>query len=205
MRKLIYGVGVNDADYRVTIHKEYPRIEGKRVQKMVYKCPIYRLWYDMLKRCYCKKYLEKTPTYKGCTVTDKWLSFMNFRDWVLTQDWEGKVLDKDILIVGNKIYSETTCVFVYNIVNNFINTGLHRTSSSKLPIGVSETRQEGVYRARCSDPFKRYPAEIGRFTNVDEAHKAWLDKKKDYAIELANSAFVDNIKVKEALILRYTL
>lgn len=205
MRKLIYGVGVNDADYNITIHKEYPPIDGKRVQQMIFKCPIYSLWYDMLKRVYCEKYHKKCPTYKVCSVSEDWYSFMKFREWVLTRNWEGKVLDKDILVVGNKLYSEETCTFVNSLVNNFILTGLHKKSSNNLPIGVSKTQQEGVYRARCSDPFKRYPAEIGRFTDIEEAHKAWLTKKHEYACELANSEFVDNDQVKEALMLRYKL
>lgn len=203
MRKLIYGVGTNDADYKVTIHKEFPKVDNKRVQKMTYKCPIYRIWYDMLKRCYCSKYKIKEPTYKDCTTSEEWLSFMNFRAWVLQQDWEGKSLDKDILLVGNKLYSAETCAFVSNEVNNFVNTGLHRTSSDGLPIGVSKTQQEGVYRARCSDPFKRRPAELGRFTDIQEAHKAWLTVKYKYACELADSVFVTDDKVAEALIQRY--
>jgi len=36
------------------------------------------------------------------------------------QDWEGKHLDKDILIPGNKIYSPDRCIFVSSLINLLI-------------------------------------------------------------------------------------
>jgi hypothetical protein len=45
--KLVYGVGVNDANYNVN---KYEIIDGK--QKLIWACPFYIKWRDMLKRCY---------------------------------------------------------------------------------------------------------------------------------------------------------
>ena len=109
---LVCGVGINDADYVVKKFETIGYVDGKRKRKLVWTCPYHRAWESMLKRCYSAKYQERQPTYKGCTVSDDWLTFSNFRAWMIAQDWEGKHLDKDLLFEGNKIYSTETCVFV---------------------------------------------------------------------------------------------
>lgn len=106
-KKLIYGVGVNDSDYKVN-----PTVKGKRV-----KCPFYMKWRNMIARCYSSAYHKIKPSYKGCVVCSEWLSFSNFKSWMIKQDWKGKQLDKDIVKLGNKEYSPSTCVFVSNSVN----------------------------------------------------------------------------------------
>ena len=104
-KDMVYGVGINDAEYSV---HEYKKINGRR--KTVWRCPYYNRWIDILKRCYSKGFHSKNPTYKGCTVSEEWLIFSNFRDWMIKQNWEGKQLDKDLLFEGNKIYNPETCV-----------------------------------------------------------------------------------------------
>lgn len=52
MTKLVYGVGVNDADYVVS-----PIISGKR-----HICPFSIKWKDMLARCYSEKTIKANPT-----------------------------------------------------------------------------------------------------------------------------------------------
>lgn len=81
----------------------------------------YGLWHHMLERCYSDKRHEKCPTYKDCTVCQRWLVFVNFlEDLPLIENYElwrdnpnSRVsLDKDIKVQGNKIYSLETCKFV---------------------------------------------------------------------------------------------
>lgn len=80
-------------------------------------------WGGMLNRCYNNKYHESKPTYKECKVSEYFQNFTNFYLWAKGQvgfnivDWE---LDKDILLRGNKIYSEDTCVFVPREINTLI-------------------------------------------------------------------------------------
>ena len=106
-RKLVYGVGINDADYQVN-----PTIDGSRVM-----CPAYSAWHSMIERCYSEKYHDKKPTYKECYVCDEWLYFLKFKSWMEKQDYKGKELDKDILIQGNKVYSPETRIFVDKTIN----------------------------------------------------------------------------------------
>ena len=109
-KRLVYGVGINDADYVVQKWETIGYVNGKQKQKLIWICPYYSAWKSMLKRCYSSKYQDKRPTYKGCSVSDEWLTFSVFKVWMEKQDWEGKQLDKDLLFEGNKIYSADTCV-----------------------------------------------------------------------------------------------
>lgn len=101
-RKLIYGVALNDSWYNVN----YKSVG------VTFSCPYYTRWVAMLRRCYSSSYKAKKTTYRDCSCCDDWLVFSVFRSWMEQQDWEGKELDKDIRVRGNKLYSPTTCLFV---------------------------------------------------------------------------------------------
>lgn len=113
-RRIICGVAVNDADYSTLLG--YTE-DGKQV-----RCPFYTKWKTMIARCYNEKVysLPENQRYKDCTVAQEWLSFMNFRSWMASQDWEGKQIDKDILYPGNKIYGPDTCLLVPQHINSLI-------------------------------------------------------------------------------------
>ncbi len=72
----------------------------------------YKVWLDMLKRCYCSKYQAKNKTYIGCEVAEEWWDLREFTKWFEIHYEEGKYLDKDIKVKGNKIYGSDTCLFV---------------------------------------------------------------------------------------------
>lgn len=135
IKKLVCGVGINDADYVVQRKETIGYVNGKHKQKLVWTCPYYRVWTNMLVRCYSTKKQEKYPTYKGCTVSDEWLTFSVFKSWMEKQDWDGKQLDKDLLFEGNKVYSAETCVFVTKEVNMF--TTERCAARGEWPIGVN--------------------------------------------------------------------
>ena len=198
-KKLVYGVGINDADYAVT---EYETIEvnGKIKHKRVWICPCYRVWVDMLQRCYSTKFQECNPTYKGCSVSEEWITFSNFRRWMECQDFEGMQLDKDILFEGNKVYSGETCVFVTKAVNCF--TTDRGASRGECLIGVYWNKTVGKFQSRCSNPFTKKQESLGYFTCGEEAHQTWLKRKLELAHLLA--AEQTDERVAKALIERYT-
>lgn len=199
-RKLVRGVGINDADYVVKEWETIGYVNGKRKRKLIWFCPFYRTWNHMLMRCYSTKYQELHPTYKGCSVTDEWLTFSNFRAWMETQDFEGMQLDKDLLFEGNKVYSPETCVFVTQTVNLF--TTDRGASRGEFLIGVSWYKRDGKFLAHCSNPFTKKKEHLGLFTSEQEAHEAWLKRKLELAHELA--AIQTDLRDAEALINRYS-
>ena len=198
--RLVYGVGINDVDYVVQKWETIGYVNGVRKQKRVWICPYYRVWAGMLMRCYSTKYQERNPTYKGCNVSEEWKRFSNFRKWMMTQDWEGKQLDKDLLFEGNKIYSAETCVFVSPMVNAFVND--KSNDRGEWLIGVCWDKEGGKFKSRCRNPFTKKQEYLGLFTCEQEAHKAWLKRKLELAYLLA--AEQTDERVSKALVERYT-
>jgi len=197
-QKLVYGVGINDADYHVQEKITLGYENGKQRRKLVWVCPFYEKWQHMLRRCYSEKYQDKHPTYKGCSVCQEWLTFSKFRAWMEKQDWENKHLDKDILCPGNKVYSPETCVFVDQRVNLFITE--RNASRGKYMIGVHWCIYKNRYLAKCSNGDGKQ-IYLGGFNSELEAHKTWLDYKLKLAYKLA--AEQTDPRVAKALIERY--
>ena len=199
-KKLVYGAGINDADYVVHKFETIGYVDGKQKQKQVWACPYYIAWKHILERCYSVKLHEKHPTYKDCTVSEEWLTFSNFRAWMATQDWGGKHLDKDLLVQGNKIYSAETCVFISQMVNKFtLDSGATR---GEWLIGVNWEKDRKKFQARCRNPFTKRTDHLGRFDCEQQAHQAWLTRKLELAHELA--AIQSDSRVAKALIERYS-
>ena len=134
--KRYYGVGyLGEGEYKV---KE----NGKPTR-------IYDTWKSMLRRCYDKKYHEKYPTYKDCTVSEEWHNFQNFAKWYDNNYYEIKgeimALDKDILFKHDKIYSPDTCIFVPERINLlFVKSDKSRGKSV-----IGTTPKNGKYQVRC--------------------------------------------------------
>ena len=169
--KLVYGVGINDADYLVS-----PIINGKAV-----KCPYYQAWKGMLRRCYSKDFHKTNQTYADCTVSSEWFLFSNFMAWMNKEDWQGKQLDKDILIQNNKTYSSSACIFVAEEINKLLNghvkkRGLH-------PRGVS-MRANNKYKAKCCTYGQTN--HLGDYDTPEEAHEAYKTFKYKHIAEIAN-------------------
>jgi len=199
MSRLVKGVGINDADYVAEVYEEVGCVGGKRKRKLIWQCPFYRTWKDMLSRGYDDEFKIRCPTYKHVTVCPEWHLFSTFRSWMVMQDWEGKQLDKDLLVTGNKVYSPENCVFVSRQVNNFmVDCGAAR---GLYLIGASWRKDRGKFQAHCSNPFTGKKDYLGYFTNEEQAHQAWLAKKLEHTYALA--AIQTDDRVAEALINRY--
>ena len=175
MSKLVYGAGFNDRTRPV-------RIDGKIVKE-------YDLWQSMLSRCFSEKYQTRQPTYKGCSVSSNFLNYSYFYDWCQEQVGFGKVdekgrswcLDKDLLFVDNKTYSETTCVFVPQEINLFFND--YRNARGEYPLGVSFDKRFGKFQARCAVNGKQQ--HLGYFNTPQEAFAAYKPFKENLCKQLA--------------------
>jgi hypothetical protein len=183
--KLVYGVGVNDADY--VVRPMGP--DGKQV-----RCRLYEVWQNMLGRAYDPKWLTTHPTYKGTTVCEEWHSFVSFKTWAEEQDWEGKQLDKDLIAPGNKHYSPETCAFVSSSLNQLLtDRGAARGAH---PIGVSFHKLSGKYRAQVGENgTKRH---LGLFDTPEAANAAWR-KEKSRIVRAAGWAVTDHPKLRAGL------
>lgn len=187
-RKPIYGFGINDAEY----------VTERTVHGVRYKCPFYSVWHGMLNRCYNLNYQKTSPSYKGCTVCNEWLTFSNFKTWMINQDWKEKQLDKDLLINGNKTYSPNACVFVTQEVNKLFT---NYNSKSLLPVGVTYSKKSKMYQANCSRNKKRI--HLGTFKTSEIAFNAYKNFKYKLIAEIAEKqteplrTALLNYKIKE--------
>ena len=152
----VHGVGFNDVQFQI-------KVDGKIVWQ-------YQLWLSMLGRCFGARYKQHRPTYEDVTCCDEWLSFANFFEWVNKEvGYKGKpvgfVLDKDILLKGNKIYSPEFCSFVPTAVNLLLND--HGAGRGEYPVGVCFVKDRGKFRA-CLNCFGRQK-HLGDYDTIEDA------------------------------------
>lgn len=188
-KKLVFGVGINDANYVISVKESIGLTDGKRKQKLIWICPFYQTWTDMLKRGYHSPYKETYPTYKDVFVNEEWHLFSNFKGWMEQQKWEDEYgsklqLDKDILFKNNKEYSKEKCIFVPRHINMFLLDREH--DRGDWPVGVSLNKATNKFVAYCSNG-KGKNINLGYFTDPNEAHLAWKSYKNKLAVEYANA------------------
>lgn len=193
-QKLVHGVGVNDAEY---VTHRWGKVNGKH--RCVWRCPYYVTWSSMLQRCYSEKFQARKPEYAGCTVDPSWHKFSVFRDWMEGQEWEGKQLDKDLLVTGNRVYSPGTCAFVSVTVNSFITDA--SSTRGDFPSGVCFDKVRNKYVSYCRNPFTKKQEHLGGFQCPDAAHKAWKARKHELACRFANMQ--KDVRAADALRSRY--
>ena len=186
MIKLAYGVGINDGEYPT-------KVGDKRLRE-------YSIWREALARCYNPRVQKKTPTYIGCTFSENFKSYSYFYGWCQNQIGFGKKgfeLDKDLLLKGNRVYSEDTCLFLPQELNKLLTT--RKTAKGSLPVGVSTAKNR--FRVRCCR--KPAPFFVGIFNTPEEAFQAYKQAKETY-IKLQAEKWKDQIDIRayEAL-MRY--
>lgn len=182
--KLVYGVGFNDAGY------------------VVRHCPFYKRWVLLLMRCYSEKEQIKKPYYIGCKVCDEWLTFSNFRDWMETQDWQGKELDKDIIAPGNKIYCPENCIFVTQAINSLLTVA--KSNKGDLPVGVSFLTHKVLPRPYLATVrYNNVVERLGYYPSPLEAHRAWIKRKREIIAEVITKQ--DDQRLIDGLLLRLNM
>ncbi len=166
MSPSVYGVGVVGVNSISTNRKPHQE---------------YVFWNSMLQRCYDLSYKLKRPTYIGCTSSNNFKYYPYFKDWCNKQVGfgnKGWCLDKDILVKGNKLYSEDTCCFVPREINSLF--ALSGNTRGLNPIGVQFNLEEGNYSARVSRDGKH--CHIGTYETKEDAF-LWYKEAKELHIK----------------------
>lgn len=138
----------------------------------------YDLWKSMLSRCYDPRVLNEQPTYRDCTVHESWHNFQVFAKWVTSQKHYGMgyALDKDLLVLGNKVYSEKTCCLIPAELNALMLTP-NNLNRKHLP-GVSFSKKWGKFASRVSIEGKR--VSLGYYDTDVEAHEVYMKARINY-------------------------
>lgn len=159
----------------------------------------YQIWHSMIQRCYSSSVHERQPTYIGCTVCQEWHNFQNFAKWCELNHPGGVgeyQLDKDLKVIGNKIYSPDKCIFVAKLVNGFATDRAAKRGDCMIGVYFEESR--GKFQSYCSNPFTKKREFLGRHEDELKAHLAWRKRKSELAHELA--MIQDREEVKQALL-----
>ena len=173
VRKMVYGVGLNDWPTPVVFNKEIT--------------PEYNLWRSMLYRCFNEKLKQRQPSYANVTCDESWLVMSKFiSDVKQLQFYDecingGYCLDKDILVSGNKYYSKETCCFVPAEVN-LLFVG-RKSKNYDLPCGVVLHKASGKYAAQLST--NGISKHLGLFDSVDEARLKFKTEKEAHIHSMA--------------------
>ena len=147
----------------------------------------------MLERCYSKKLHLRCPTYTNCSVCAVWVIFSNFKWWMGGQDWEGKDLDKDIIVPNNKEYSPDNCAFVDKALNRFFLDSA--STRGAYPKGVHWSKINKKFNAKISAYGKIMC--MGYYDSVGEAEIAYLGEK--CAIALVHKDNQTDTRVKNGI------
>ena len=168
----VYGVGVLGTKYP-------PTISGRNTKE-------YDLWNGMLRRCYSDSFKKRCPTYEDCECSENFKYYEYFYEWCNKQIGfgnDGWQLDKDLLVKGNKVYSENTCVFIPQEINLLLvkrdnNRGEHL-------IGVSWHKKDNAFVAMVSKN-KEKREYLGFFKTELEAFNAYKTAKEAFVKEQAD-------------------
>ena len=173
----VYSVGVTGTKYLT-------KINGVNTKE-------YILWTHMLQRCYsdtnvCDTSKKRNPTYIGCEVSENFKYYEYFYEWCHKQTGfgnKGFQLDKDLLIKGNKVYSEDSCVFLPQEINNILTK--REVLRGKHLIGVSWCNTKKAFVAQVNKN-KGSPEWLGSFNTELEAFNAYKTAKETFIKEQAN-------------------
>lgn len=133
-------------------------------QKNNKKTKEYRVWENIITRCYCKD--KNRKAYEDCTVSESWKNYSNFYTWYNNNSYQCREcleVDKDIFGNNSKIYSEETCILIPRNINGSIQQS--KQGGSFL--------FNGKWVANCRGKY------IGTFNTKEEAEIKFLNEKND--------------------------
>lgn len=182
-KSLVLGFGINDSKHPV-MHRSKKEVA-------------YKTWTSMIRRCYSDKYHKLKPTYIGCSVCEEWRYFSNFERWFKENYKDGYVLDKDILVQGNRVYSPQTCCFVPSYINGLL--AMNDSKRGQYKTGVYF--HQGKYVAQCW--INKVQRRIGTFDTEEDAHQAYKEAKYSEIRRVAKEALSNgeiNNEINDALL-----
>lgn len=141
----------------------------------------FKAWLAMLKRCY-SKFRGNVHAWDGCSVSEEWRYFSNFKEWFDARYKDGFELDKDLKVRGNKVYSPNTCLLVPPRINE-LTTNVKKYGKYKNSIGVKKSSKNTFTAWVCKMDKRVY---LGSFKTEEDAFNAYKNTKIQYIKDVAN-------------------
>jgi hypothetical protein len=206
--KLIQGVGVNDS--YLCGPACYYNSEGRKVNY-----PDYEMWKGMILRCFSEKEKVRRSACQDSHCSEDWKHRFNFQKWYFSNkgfvanDGTKLHLDKDLLFVGNNLYSDETCCLIPHYLNMTVRDSSRARTPwvRQVPAKGSNSILKKPWRASVYNEGKHI--ELGFFSTEVEAHNAAQYCKSnvllDYVIpKYQTERFCDD-RVVDALVFRAEL
>lgn len=162
----------------------------------------YNTWKNMVERCCVENTKGKfSQKYDKVSCCKEWLCYQTFAEWYKKHIYdvgsERLHLDKDIKYKGNTIYSPYHCIFVPQSINEQFkeSSGRKKTVDADLPYTIRRTktntnRYEVSFRGKY----------LGTYDTVEECINIYLERKRNYILELVNKYENMPSNVKEIII-----
>lgn len=134
-------------------------------------------WSRMLQRAYNGDYKNSHNTYNNVEVDKKWHDYQNFAEWYFRQVGNTKYkfdLDKDLLCIGNKTYSEKYCCLLPQEINIALVERGNRGYIYHKRDKVYESSYRGKYLGRSCD------------YSVEQLQNMYLNERNLHIKNLAN-------------------
>lgn len=148
------------------------------------RMPEYVAWVSMLRRCYDPTHTGGVAYYGKSFVVDEWKNFSTYSKWYRAQKGYGNAwhVDKDLKVLGNKLYAPKFCTLVPLEVNTLL---LKREAlRGEHPLGVHLHKPTNKFCAQCQT--NGGPTYIGLYCTVEEAFAAYKRVKEDFIKKTAN-------------------
>lgn len=122
---------------------------GEGVHKPSLSCgkinPVYNRWKSLIFRCYDSESYHKNFSYSDAVISEEWLCFQNFAEWLTSQkmfstNWQ---IDKDLS--GMKTYGSEYCYLLPPHLNRALVRFEKENKLLGLPIGVVWHKKNQVY------------------------------------------------------------
>lgn len=159
-------------------------VEGKWIKSYTengtqYLTNSYARWRGIINRCKPGAAQAQSKCYVGCSVSPLFEEFQGFANWYTKQvgyGLEDYDIDKDLLVKGNKLYSEETCVLIPAKLNKF----LSQKNANSDNRGIAKTATNRYVATGCLDSNVYY---IGTYDTSEEARTHYLnDRNKNIGI-----------------------
>lgn len=148
----------------------------------------YKKWSGMLYRAMCHNSYNRDNV--TASISEEFLIFSKFRDWMNTHNWKNKLLCREIFGMHNYLYSADTCLFVTKEVASAV-----RYVGQTNNVGCQPCDYSSGFKARIHENNKlRW---LGTYKTMDLAQAAYYSAKADSLLRLANKD--DDLLVKRQL------
>lgn len=149
----------------------------------------------MLQRCYSEAFKKKYLTYIDCECSENFKYYEYFYEWCHKQIGfgnDGFHLDKDLLIKGNKVYGESTCIFIPKEINQVLVKSDKKRGGHLIGVYWHKKGQAFVAQVNRNKGKQEY---LGSFKTELEAFNAYKQAKESFIKEQANK-WKDQIDIR---------